>query len=146
MLYWPKLLITAYAITSVLEPFIPLYLINQLQLTALHVSFLIATIYILRLFSGIWTAIVDNRTHLYGVAIASLTLLSSISFISLLALSIPSFNNMIRQDYIWILLISCTILNGLFYQPLASLINSAIIKTLGDYRVLFYGKQVFNMY
>jgi hypothetical protein len=141
MLYWPKLLITAYAITSTIEPFIPLYLINQLQLTALQVSFLVAIVYVLRLFSGIWTAIVDNRTHLYGAAIATLTTLSSVSFILLLSLSLPAFNNHIGGN-IWILLVICTVLNGLFYQPLGSLIDSAIVKTLGDYRVLFYGKVV----
>lgn len=145
MLYWPKLLITAYAITSTLEPFIPLYLINQLQLTALQVSFLVALVYILRLFSGTWTAVVDNRPHLYGAAIASLTTLSSFSFITLLSLSSPAFNNGDNDKplHIWVLLLLCTVLNGLFYQPLGSLIDSAIIKTLGDYRVLFYGKFFF---
>lgn len=141
MLYWPKLLITAYAITNTLEPFIPLYLINQLQLSALQVSILVAIIYFLRLFSGTYTAIVDNRTNLYGITIASLTLLSSISFIVLLSLSSPFINNQINSSWIWTVTIICTVLNGLFYQPLGSLIDSAIIKTLGDFRVLFYGKK-----
>lgn len=143
MLYWPKLLIIAHAITSTLEPFIPLYLINQLQLTTIQVSFLVAIVYILRLFSGTWTAIVDNRSHLYGVSIATLTTLSSISFITILLLSPSDFNDEETDKSIgfWILLTVCTVLNGLFYQPLGSLIDSAIIKTLGDYRVLFYGKE-----
>lgn len=145
MLYWPRLLITAYAITSTLEPFIPLYLINQLQLTALQVSFLVAIVYVLRLFSGTWTAIVDNRSHLYGVAIATLTTLSSFAFVTLLSLSPSNFNDEETNKTVgfWILLIVCTVLNGLFYQPLGSLIDSAIIKTLGDYRVLFYGKNLY---
>jgi hypothetical protein len=124
-----------------LEPFIPLYLINQLQLSALQVSILVAIIYFLRLFSGTYTAIVDNRTNLYGITIASLTLLSSISFIVLLSLSSPFINNQINSSWIWTVTIICTVLNGLFYQPLGSLIDSAIIKTLGDFRVLFYGKK-----
>lgn len=142
MLYWPKFLITAYAITNTLEPFIPLYLINQLQLTALQVAIVVAIIYLLRLFSGTYTALVDNRAHLYGVAIATLTVLSSISFIVVLSLSTPYINKELNDTWIWTLVIICTVLNGLFYQPLGSLIDSAIIKTLGDFRVLFYGSYV----
>lgn len=141
MIYWPKFLITAYAITNTLEPFIPLYLINQLQLTPLQISILVAIIYFLRLFSGTYTALVDNRPNLYGISIAALTILSSVSFIVLLSLSSPSINKEIINDtWIWTITIICTILNGLFYQPLGSLIDSAIIKTLGDFRVLFYGE------
>jgi hypothetical protein len=136
MLYWLKLLVTAYAITNTIEAFIPLYLINQLQLAALPVSLLVALVYILRLFSGIWTFLVDHRTHLYGLTIALLTTASIISALLLLTLTD------LTEDSVWIwtlLTVSC-IFNGLFYQPLGSLIDSAIIKTLGDYRVLFYGK------
>lgn len=142
MIYWPKLLITAYAITNTLEPFIPLYLINQLQLNALQVSIVVAIICFLRLFSGIYTAVVDTRPHLYGSVIAILVTFSSVSFMMLLSLSNPFVFNKINDSWIWTLVILCTILNGLFYQPLGSLIDSAIIKTLGDFRVLFYGAYV----
>lgn len=136
MLYWLKLLVTAYAITNTIEAFIPLYLINQLQLAALPISLLIALVYILRLFSGIWTFLVDHRTHLYGLTIALLTTASIISSMLLLTLTDLTYDNV----WIWILLTISCLFNGLFYQPLGSLIDSAIIKTLGDYRVLFYGK------
>lgn len=139
MLYWPKLLITAFAITNTLESFIPLYLVNQLQLTALQASFLITLVYLLRLFSGIWTSIVDHRPHIYGFIISLLTTTSSIAFIILLSLSSPIYASL-DHIWIWTILIICTICNGIFYQPLGTLIDSAIIKTLGDYRVLFYGK------
>lgn len=141
MIYWPKLLITAYAITNTLEPFIPLYLINQLQLNALQVSIVVAIICFLRLFSGIYTSVVDTRPHLYGSMIAILVTFSSVSFMMLLSLSNPFVFNKISDSWIWTLVILCTMLNGLFYQPLGSLIDSAIIKTLGDFRVLFYGKE-----
>lgn len=144
MIYWPKLLITAYAITNTLEPFIPLYLINQLQLNALQVSAVVAMISLLRLFSGIYTALVDNRPHLYGPVIAILVTFSSVSFMILLSLSNPSYG--ISDSWIWTLVIICTLLNGLFYQPLGSLIDSAIIKTLGDFRVLFYGMCIIIFY
>ncbi|KAG1463425.1 hypothetical protein G6F56_005284 [Rhizopus delemar] len=45
-----------------------------------------------------------------------------------------------QTEWKWALLLLCSIMNGLFYQPLGILINSAIIKILGDFRVLFYGK------
>lgn len=139
MLYWPKLLITAFAITNTLEAFIPLYLVNQLQLTALQASFLITLVYLLRLFSGIWTSIVDHRPHIYGFIISLLTTTSSIAFIILLSLSSPIYASL-DHIWIWTILVICAICNGIFYQPLGTLIDSAIIKTLGDYRVLFYGK------
>ncbi|KAI8636954.1 hypothetical protein BD408DRAFT_425331 [Parasitella parasitica] len=141
MLYWPKLLITAFAITNTLEAFIPLYLVNQLQLTALQASFLIAAVYVLRLFSGVWTSVVDHRPYIYGFIISLLTALSSIALAVLLSLTSPTFANL-DSRWIWTILIICTICNGLFYQPLGTLIDTAIIKTLGDYRVLFYGSYV----
>ncbi|KAL7322950.1 hypothetical protein PS15p_210917 [Mucor circinelloides] len=141
MLYWPKLLITAFAITNTLEAFIPLYLVNQLQLTALQAASLIALVYLLRLVSGVWTSVVDQRPHMYGCLISLLTTVSSIAFIILLSLNWTFYADL-KTHWIWTMLIVCTACNGLFYQPLGTLIDSAIIKTLGDYRVLFYGSYV----
>lgn len=139
MLYWPKLLITAFAITNTLEAFIPLYLVNQLQLTALQVACLVALVHVLRLVSGVWTAAVDQRPHMYGFLISLLTTVSSVAFIVLLSLTSTLYTEL-KTHWMWTLLLACTVCNGLFYQPLGTLIDSAIIKTLGDYRVLFYGK------
>lgn len=139
MLYWPKLLITAFAITNTLEAFIPLYLVNQLQLTALQAASLVALVHLLRLVSGVWTSVVDQRPHMYGCLISLLTTVSSIAFIILLSLNWTFYADL-KTHWIWTILIVCTVCNGLFYQPLGTLIDSAIIKTLGDYRVLFYGK------
>ncbi|KAL9537278.1 hypothetical protein MBANPS3_011919 [Mucor bainieri] len=141
MLYWPKLLITAFAITNTLEAFIPLYLVNQLLLTALQAACLVALVYVLRLVSGVWTAVVDQRPHMYGFLISLLTTVSSIAFIVLLSLTSPLYTDL-KSHWMWTLLLICTVCNGLFYQPLGTLIDSAIIKTLGDYRVLFYGSYV----
>ncbi|CAO0796504.1 unnamed protein product [Mucor circinelloides] len=141
MLYWPKLLITAFAITNTLEAFIPLYLVNQLQLTALQAASLVALVHLLRLVSGVWTSVVDQRPHMYGCLISLLTTVSSIAFIILLSLNWTFYADL-KTHWIWTILIVCTVCNGLFYQPLGTLIDSAIIKTLGDYRVLFYGSHV----
>ncbi|KAG1083920.1 hypothetical protein G6F42_022012 [Rhizopus arrhizus] len=141
MLYWPKLLITAFAITNTLEAFIPLYLVNQLQLTALQAASLVALVHLLRLVSGVWTSVVDQRPHMYGCLISLLTTVSSIAFIILLSLNWTFYADL-KTHWIWTILIVCTVCNGLFYQPLGTLIDSAIIKTLGDYRVLFYGSYV----
>ncbi|OBZ83574.1 hypothetical protein A0J61_08378 [Choanephora cucurbitarum] len=128
MLYWPKLLIASYATTKAIEAYIPLYLISQLQLTLFQASVFIAFIYLSRVISGLWTGLLDKHPLQLHTLILLSSLISSVSAISLL-LNINST--------LWSL-VMITLLNGLFYQPLDILIHAIIIKTLGDYRVLFY--------
>jgi hypothetical protein len=136
MLYWPKLLVTAHTITYAVEIYIPLYLVVQLKLSSiLPAAGLIAITFFLHLFSGCWATFVDNRPQMYGVAIAGLTTLSSFSFIPLLSM------HHLTDAWSWFILICCCIINGLCYQSLGILIDSAIIKILRDYRVLFYGEK-----
>lgn len=138
MIYWTKLLIIAFGIINTVESFIPLYLIIQLQLPIIPISLLISLLYLFKSLSGFWSAFIDNRPHLYSLTISLLTTLSSFSFVILLSLSWPLYHQL-SSAWIWCLLITCCVLNGVFYQPLGPLINTAIIKVLGDYRVLFYG-------
>lgn len=139
MIYWTKVLVTAFGIINSVESFIPIYFINQLQLSTIQASILLSLLYLFRLLSGFWAALVDQRPHLYSVTISLLTTFSSVSFIILF--SLPYFD--LSLTWQWFLLISCCIFNGVFYQPLGTLINTVIIKVLGDYRVLFYGMYIY---
>ncbi|CAO3678873.1 unnamed protein product [Rhizopus stolonifer] len=135
MLYWPRLLIIAYSITLCLDIFIPFYLYHESKLNTITISAFVSIIYLLRSISAVWSIIVNFQPNLYGRMITALILLSSLSYISIFTL--------IKEHHhpAWTLasLGFCSIFNGLFYQPLGILINGAIIKTLGDYRALFYG-------
>ncbi|CAO3681146.1 unnamed protein product [Rhizopus microsporus] len=129
MLYWTRLLVIAYSTTKSVEAFIPFYLYDKLKLNTMSISIFVASIYLLRSISAVWSITANSRTHLYGKIITLLTVLSSISFIIILTLE--------NQSYV--VLAICCLLDGLFYQPLDILIHTVIIKVLGDYRTIFYG-------
>lgn len=129
MLYWTRLLIIAYSTTKSVEAFIPFYLYDKLKLNTMSISIFVASIYLLRSISAVWSITANSRTHLYGKIITLLTVLSSIPFIIILTLE--------NQSYV--VLAICCLLDGLFYQPLDILIHTVIIKVLGDYRTIFYG-------
>ncbi|KAI8375803.1 hypothetical protein BD560DRAFT_391946 [Blakeslea trispora] len=138
MLYWPKLLIASHAATKAIEAYIPLYLINQLHLTPLQASIFIAFVYLSRVAFGLWTGLIDQQLIRFHTLVVFSSFISSVSVGILLWLA--KLN--ISQTVSWSLLTLTTLLNGLFYQPLDALIHSIIIKTLGDYRVLFYGSYI----
>ncbi|KAI9266730.1 hypothetical protein BDA99DRAFT_31226 [Phascolomyces articulosus] len=46
-----------------------------------------------------------------------------------------------HAKFAWSAALVCMFLDGIFYQPLTVLIDSAIIKILGDYKMLFYDSQ-----
>ncbi|KAI8984741.1 hypothetical protein BDF20DRAFT_861528 [Mycotypha africana] len=149
MLYWPKFLITGYAITNTVEAFIPLYLVHQLQLSLLQTSAFVAALYFCKCpFSGFWATYLDHsrsKRRCYPVTLFLLALIASIAFLILFVV-LPATRTtatvMSGQLHPCLLLSVSAIIYGIFYQPLGILINSAIIKKLGDFRVLFFGYYV----
>jgi hypothetical protein len=89
-------------------------------MVALHLLSLVGTAY--------WTKLIANEY--YPLVMALFSIVGIISFIALFILDG------------WMLLIYI-VLNGLFYQPLQVLIDAVVIKILGDFRVLFYGKSAY---
>ncbi|KAI9494622.1 hypothetical protein BDB00DRAFT_297611 [Zychaea mexicana] len=134
MLFWPKLLSIAHAIASSVRPYLSLYLSHLLGFSCSDIGILLAVPLACRVFSlGLWTVLViDQRPMLHGFFMALLTAVGTAALV--LILWIPP-----HAKFAWSAALVCMFLDGIFYQPLTVLIDSAIIKILGDYKMLFYG-------
>jgi len=109
----------------------------MLRFDVLTISLLTACVYLLRVpASAFWIDLVDHRTPLHGVFTGLLTAVGTAGI--LLILSVPP--TWITVAALPVAIISA-IFDGLFYQPLEALVDSAIIKILGDYKIL-YGEQL----
>ncbi|KAI8085743.1 uncharacterized protein B0P05DRAFT_585272 [Gilbertella persicaria] len=142
MLFWTKLLTAAHAATTSIHPYLCLYYFHRLRFGFLTISMLTACVMLLKVpASAFWADLVDHRPTLHGVFTALLTTVGTAAI--LLVLSVP-------PTWITITLpvaIFSSILDGLFYQPLEVLVDSAIIKILGDYKIMYvherqYGKMI----
>ncbi|CAO3625658.1 unnamed protein product [Mucor fragilis] len=131
----------AHAATNSVHPYLCLYFIHMLRFDVLTVSLLTACVYLLRVpASAFWIDLVDHRIPLHGVFTGLLTAVGTAGI--LLILSVPP--SWITIAALPVAIIS-SIFDGLFYQPLEVLVDSAIIKILGDYKILYenerqYGK------
>ena len=130
MIYWSRLLAIAHAVSCSTELYLPLYLWEDRDLDPFLIGMLTAVVLIFRLMaSSVYIWWIDRSgptTHIQ--------LLMGLSVIGSLAL----VGVFMSPDSLT-LLILLMVANGLFYQPLTSLVDSAIIKSLGDYKSWFYG-------
>lgn len=139
MLFWTKLLTIAHALTTSVHSFLPLYYVHMLKFDIFTISALTSCIYVLRIpASAFWIDIVDHRPPLHGVFTGLLTAIGTAGI--LLVLSVPPTWTSITLP----VAILSTLFDGLFYQPLLVLVDSAIIKILGDYKIL-YGELYYNV-
>ncbi|KAI8966923.1 hypothetical protein BDF20DRAFT_903201 [Mycotypha africana] len=130
MLFWTKLLTMAHAVTTSIHPFLCLYYVHMLQFDILTICLLSACVFLLRIPASIfWIDIVDHRSPLHGIFTALLTAIGAAGV--LLVLSVPPPWTLFALP----VAIISSVLDGLFYQPLECLIDSAIIKILGDYKI-----------
>ncbi|GAN11320.1 hypothetical protein MAM1_0543c10879 [Mucor ambiguus] len=131
----------AHAATNSVHPYLCLYYVHMLGFDVLTISLLTAGVYLLRVpASAFWIDLVDHRIPLHGVFTGLLTAVGTAGI--LLVLSVPP--SWIAIAALPVAIIS-SIFDGLFYQPLEVLVDSAIIKILGDYKILYenerqYGK------
>ncbi|CEG73989.1 hypothetical protein RMATCC62417_09266 [Rhizopus microsporus] len=79
----------------------------------------------------VWIHIIDRHPSLHGVLTGLLTAIGAIGILIVLSIP-PTWTPFILPAAI----ISC-ILDGSFFQPLEVVIDSAIIKILGDYKILY---------
>lgn len=136
MLFWTKLLTIAHSITTSVHAFLPLYYVHMLKFDVLTISLLTTTTLILRLPAYIfWIDLVDRRPTLHGVLTGLLTAIGTAGILLILSVP-PSWTTMALS-----VAIVTSVLDGLFYQPLLVLVDSAIIKILGDYKIL-YGERL----
>jgi hypothetical protein len=132
MLFWTKLLTVAHSVTTSVHPFLPLYFTHMLHFDILTITILTACVLILRIpASAFWIDLVDHRPPLHGVFTGLLTAMGTAGV--LLILSVPPTWTANTLP----VAIFSSIFDGLFFQPLLVLIDSAIIKILGDYKILY---------
>ncbi|ORZ22561.1 hypothetical protein BCR42DRAFT_406486 [Absidia repens] len=132
MLFWSKFLSIAHGVAFSVHVFLPLYFFHLHHLTYFGIAILLSIALITQtVASGFWTAWVDQRKPmLHGVLTSLLTGLGAASLVLLLSVPPDTWLS-------WPAAILCMILDGWFFQPLGCLVDSAIIKILGDYK-LFY--------
>ena len=136
MLFWTKLLTVAHSITASVHPFLPLYYMHMLNFDVFTISLLTACTLLLRLPAyAFWIHLVDQRSPLHGVFTGLLTAVGAAGILLILSVP-PSWTRLTLP-----VAIISSVLDGIFYQPLMILIDSAIIKILGDYKIL-YGERL----
>ncbi|CDH55257.1 predicted protein [Lichtheimia corymbifera JMRC:FSU:9682] len=134
MFFWPKLLAMALAVAGSVEHYLALYLWHIPSLNLFAIGMLIALVMVVRLLaSTVFIWLVDRSypaVHLH--MLLALTIVGTIALLGVFSMS--------AFDTYWIMILTlCWMLaNGLFFQPLASLVDSAIIKSLGDYKIWLY--------
>ncbi|KAI8145367.1 hypothetical protein BJV82DRAFT_535509 [Fennellomyces sp. T-0311] len=132
MITWPRLLAVAHAVCSSTEAYVPLYLWNDRELSPFAIGMLTAIVVIFRLMASAvciwWADRSEPNTHIR--LLIGLTLAGALALVGVFT----SPENLV-------VLICLMIANGLFYQPLAALVDSAIIKFLGDYKSWLYATE-----
>ncbi|CAO3594572.1 unnamed protein product [Absidia cylindrospora] len=132
MLFWSKFLSIANGVAFSVHVFLPLYFFHLHHLTYSGIAILLSIALITQTIAcGFWTAWVDQRKPmLHGVLTSLLTGLGAASLVLLLSVPPDTWLS-------WPAAILCMILDGWFFQPLGCLVDSAIIKILGDYKLLY---------
>lgn len=142
MLYWPNLLTTAYAISKGVEPYVALYLWDDRGLNVFSICMLTA----LSLASGfmasaVWIWLVDRfpstSSHtrvMLGLAVVGVWPLAALFVL-------PETTD---GGYQVMIVAGLLLGNAILHQPLAALIDSAIVKVLGDYKIWLYGEQILD--
>jgi hypothetical protein len=132
MLFWTKLLTAAHAATTSVHPYLYLYYTHMLKFDVFTISMLSACVMVLNVpASAFWVDLVDHRPSLHGVFTGLLTAVGTAGI--LLILSVPPTWAAAALP----VAVLSSIFDGLFYQPLEVLVDSAIIKILGDYKILY---------
>ncbi|OAD77348.1 hypothetical protein PHYBLDRAFT_164266 [Phycomyces blakesleeanus NRRL 1555(-)] len=131
MLTWLHLFTFAHAFLESSAFFVPLALVQQFDVSP-KISYLVAAAFALRMTSAIWIWIIDSRPTMHGPLMACLSLTSTAALITIFF--IPQSNILV-----WISLLF--IIYHATYQPLSVILDSLIIKVLGDYRMLLFAAQ-----
>ncbi|KAG1450481.1 hypothetical protein G6F55_009662 [Rhizopus delemar] len=88
----------------------------------------------------IWIRLIDRHPHLHGVLTGLLTAIGTLGI--LLVLSIPPLWTVFILPAA---IVSC-VLDGLFFQPIEVVIDSAIVKILGEYKILYGHERKWGKY
>ncbi|KAI7871896.1 hypothetical protein BDF14DRAFT_1760271 [Spinellus fusiger] len=128
MLTWLRLFVATHGLLEYTAYFIPLGLVQLFDLSP-KFSYLVSATFALRMTSSVWVLFLDSRPALYGPLLGGLSLTSAACWIIILC--IPTTSHIA-----WIALFFTVYSASL--QPLTVLVDSVILKVLGDYRMLLF--------
>ncbi|KAI9023056.1 hypothetical protein CLU79DRAFT_750121 [Phycomyces nitens] len=130
MLTWLHLFTLGHAFLESSVFFVPLALVQQFDMSP-KIAYLVAAAFAVRMSSPIWIWFIDGRPAMHGPLLAILSLISLGALVSIIF--IPQIS------LVWVSLLF--IVYHAAYQPLGVILDSLIIKVLGDYRMLLFAAQ-----
>jgi Na+/melibiose symporter-like transporter len=136
----PKLLyISLYSILGSAIPYLSLYYNSKLHLTSQQIGFILAIApFIQSIACPFWTVQVDKRPEWHGRVMALTMIIGGSSVISLMFIPLLFPGN---ENTITLLLTTMLALIFAFFgQPNAVLVDSAVLKILGQHKI-YYGKR-----
>jgi hypothetical protein len=135
----PKLLyVCLYGVLGSAIPYLSLFYSGSLHLSSQQIGIILAIApFIQSVACPFWTLQVDKRPQLHGCLMAILMLIGGLSVIGLMF--IPVFLPNDKGSATLIITIVLAISFAFFGQPVAVLVDSAVLKILGDHKI-YYGK------
>ncbi|KAI8876683.1 MFS general substrate transporter [Backusella circina FSU 941] len=136
----PKLLyISLYSILGSAIPYLSLYYNSRLHLTSQQIGFILAIApFIQSIACPFWTIQVDKRPEWHGRVMAISMIIGGASVISLMFIPLLFPNN--ENTATLLLTTILALIFAFFGQPNAVLVDSAVLKILGPYKI-YYGDQ-----
>ncbi|KAI9318750.1 major facilitator superfamily domain-containing protein [Dichotomocladium elegans] len=152
---FPKLLyVSLFILFGSAIPYLPLFYDEQLRLSSDQIGVLLAIApFVQSLACPIWTVVVDRHPNWHGPLMSMLAIIGGLSIMSLMLLP-PWFesgsdcigddcnvNDIAMSPLLKVLVTSSlALLFAFFGQPTQALVDSAVLKILGDQKIL-YGNQ-----
>lgn len=136
----PKLLyICLYGVLGSAIPYLSLFYADSLHLPSQQIGIILAIApFIQSVACPFWTMQVDRRPHWHGTLMAILMFIGGLSVIALMF--IPVFLSQGTPSTILSITIALAVSFAFFGQPVTVLVDSAVLKILGD-NGIYYGKK-----
>ncbi|KAI8086099.1 major facilitator superfamily domain-containing protein [Halteromyces radiatus] len=136
----PKLLyVSLYMLYGSAIGYIAIFYDEELNMTSQEIGLLLATPYFVQIISSpLWTMIADKHPHFQGRLMSLLTFLGGSSVLALLFLA--DLVKTLAGPIVFWLAMCLALAFSFFGSPLVALVDSSVLKILGDQKVL-YGNQ-----
>ncbi|KAI8969238.1 major facilitator superfamily domain-containing protein [Mycotypha africana] len=139
----PKLLyVCLYGVLGSAIPYLSIFYAEKLHLQSQQIGIILAIApFVQSLACPFWTMQVDKRPHRHGAFMAALMLIGGLSIVAMMFIPILfGGGDGGRPSSILAITISLAISFAFFGQPVTVLVDSAVLKILGD-NAIYYGDQ-----
>lgn len=139
----PKLLyICLYGVLGSAIPYLSLFYSDNLHLPSQQIGIILAIApFIQSVACPFWTLQVDKRPHWHGKLMAILMFIGGLSVIALMF--IPMVLPQDKTSTTLIVTVVLAVTFAFFGQPVTVLVDSAVLKILGDHKI-YYGKHIYT--